>query len=144
MSAVTALQRRRDQASQQPQLHVVEPPPTRHTLTYALLIVAVLGVTIFGAVAFNALAAAAAVETRALDAHVAEAERSYAQLVADVAALEDPARIREAAKDLGMVPAGPVRHLTLERNLPADGASPPTGTPDTTPDPLKPLLSAAR
>ena len=144
MSAVTALQRRRDAAPDRRHLQVVDTPPKRHTLAYALMIVAVLGVTIFGAVAFNALAAAAAVESRALDAHVAEAERTYAQLVADVAELEDPARIRAAAEDLGMVPAGPVRHLTLERNLPADGAAPPTESATPTPDPLKPLLSAAR
>ncbi|MFP4635337.1 MAG: hypothetical protein ACLFRD_05715 [Nitriliruptoraceae bacterium] len=142
MSAVPAPLRRRSQEAEQRHLEVVEPPAVRHTLAYALVIITVLGAAIFGAVSFNALAAAAAVEARALEAEVADAERSYGQLVADVAALEDPARIREAAEDLGMVPAGSVRYVSVERSLPADGAVPPTDTGQGSPDPLKPLLSA--
>ncbi|MFO7777836.1 MAG: hypothetical protein R6V28_05735, partial [Nitriliruptoraceae bacterium] len=80
----------------------------------------------------------------ALERHVGEAERVYAQLVADVATLEDPASVRQSALELGMVAPGPVRHLTLERTLPADGAVPPARTPDATTDPLKPLLSQER
>jgi cell division protein FtsL len=148
VSAVTAPRRRArdtEHAPQQPNhLQVVEAPPKKHTLAYALSIVVLLGAATFGAVSLNALAAAAAVETRTLDAQVADSERLYAQLVADVAALEDPARIRDAATDLGLEPASSVRHLTVERNLPADGVPAPTETPERTPDPLKPLLSAER
>ncbi len=144
MSAVTALQRRARPEPDGRHLQVVDAPARRHTLVYALAIVLVLGAATFGAVALNALAAAAAVESRTLDAQVVDAERQYAQLVADVAALEDPARIRAAAEDLGMVSAESVRHLQVERNLPADGAAPPIETPGARPDPLKPLLSAER
>lgn len=148
MSAVTApLRRARDQQRERRRrnhLEVVGEPVKRHTLAYALVMIVLAGGIVFGAVALNALAAGTSVESRALDAQVAESERLYAQLVADVAALEDPARIREAAFDLGLQPAGPTRFVTVERNLPADGAPASTEVPDATPDPLKPLLSAER
>ncbi|MEX2549660.1 MAG: hypothetical protein WD638_05510 [Nitriliruptoraceae bacterium] len=147
MSAVTAPLRRSRPTllpDDQRHLRVVDEPTTRHTLAYALAMIVVFAAAVFGAVSLNALAAGASVEARALESHVAEAERVYAQGVADVAELEDPARIRAAARELGMVPAGPVRHLALERNLPADGAVPDTRTDRGTPDPLKPLLSADR
>ncbi|MEX2420373.1 MAG: hypothetical protein WD670_01005, partial [Actinomycetota bacterium] len=141
MSAVTApLRRSRELTpSRQPRLEVVPEPLVRHTLAFVLLIVGVLGATVFGAVTLNALAAGAAVEARALETEVAEAERVYAQMVADVASLEDPARIRETALELGLVPSGPARFVTLERNLPADGAVAPTEPDGATTDPLKPL-----
>lgn len=146
MSAVTAPLRRAhdDRAARRRHLRVVDEPVKRHTLAYALVIILTGGAIVFGAVALNALAAGASVEARALEAQVAESERVYAQLVADVAALEDPARIREAALELGLEPAGPARYVAVERNLPADGAPAPTELPDATPDPLKPLLSVER
>ena len=124
-------------------LRVVEESSPRHTLAYVVTILTVLGAAIFGAVALNAMAASESVQARALETDVANAEREYAQLVADVAALENPARIREAALELGMVRNGPSRHVTVERNLPADGAVPPTELPGDGPDPLKPVLSVA-
>jgi hypothetical protein len=99
---------------------------------------------VFGAVTLNALAAAEAVQARALERQVADGERTYSSLVAEVAALEDPGRIRDAALDLGLVPSSPARHLHLDRNLPADGAVVETRLPETAPDPLKPVLSAER
>lgn len=147
MSAVTApLKRTRsgDAPARRRHLQVVEEPVPRHTLAYALAIIAVLAAAIFGAVTLNALAAAAAVEARALETRVADGERGYAQLVADVAALEDPARIRAAALELGLVPAGPGRHVLLERNLPADGAPSPIEVVEGPADPLKPVLSVER
>jgi hypothetical protein len=147
VSAVTApLKRTRpgDAPGRRRHLQVVEEPVARHTLAYALAIIAVLAAAIFGAVTLNALAAAAAVEARELEARVAEGERAYAQLVADVAALEDPARIRAAALDLGLVPSGPGRHVLLERNLPADGAPSPIEVAEGPADPLKPVLSVER
>lgn len=145
MSAVTApLRRSRPAPVTDRHLRVVEEPVTRHALAYGVVMIVVFAAAVFGAVALNALAAGSAVEARALEAHVVEAERRYAQLVADVATLEDPARVRAAALELGMVPPGPVRHLTLERSLPVDRFVPATRTPDATADPLKPLLSMER
>jgi hypothetical protein len=144
VSAVTApLKRTRTVAApdRRPHLEVVGEPVRRHTFLYALLIMATLAGAIFGTVTLNALAAATAVEARELDARVATGERLYAQLVADVAALEDPARIRAAAEELGMVASGPGRLLVLERNLPADGAVSAVDSPSGAADPLKPVLS---
>jgi hypothetical protein len=147
VSAVTApLKRARAATRRDPRGHlrVVQEPRKRHTLLFALVIIAVLAGAVFGTVTLNALAAAQAVESRELEARVADAERSYAQRVADVAALEDPARIRSAALELGLVPAGPGRHVVLARNLPADGAVAELERPGRTADPLKPLLSVER
>jgi hypothetical protein len=146
MSALTA-PLRRSPAPEPPRrrhLRVVEEPRPRHTLRYALAIIVVLGAAIFGTVALNALAATNSVESRELSTRVADAEREYAQLVADVAALEDPARIREAGLDLGLVPATGGRHVTLARPLPADGVVDETVAPGGTTDPLKPVLSVER
>ena len=147
MSAITAPLRRTRAALEPPaqrHLRVVEEPAPRHTLAYAIVMIVVFAVAVFGAVSLNALAAGASVEARALETHVTDAERVYAQLIADVATLEDPARVRAAALDIGMVPPGAVRHLSLERNLPADGAAPEARLPGAAADPLKPLLSAER
>jgi hypothetical protein len=147
MSAVTApLRRAREDvaARRRRHLQVVAEPVPRHTLAYAIVMILVIGATVFGAVTLNALAAGTAVEARELELHVADAERTYAQLVADVAALEDPARIRAGALELGLQPSSPARFVVLERNLPADGAVPPIARPGSTADPLKPLLSVER
>lgn len=148
MSAVTAPLRRARRpavsADGRPHLRVVAEPRRRHTLLYTLATIALMGAAVFGTVTLNALAAAHAVEARGLEARVAEGERHYAQLVADVAALENPARIREAAIELGMVHAGPGRHLVLQRALPADGAVAQPVAPGRTTDPLKPVLSVDR
>ena len=147
MSALTAPLRRApapEPVRRRPHLRVVEEPRPRHTLRYTLLIITVLGAAVFGTVALNAMAATNAVESRELTARVAEAEREYARLVADVAALEDPARIREAGLELGLVPASGGRHVVLERPLPADGAVDDAVEPGSTADPLKPVLSVER
>ncbi|MTV26168.1 hypothetical protein FTX61_12225 [Nitriliruptoraceae bacterium ZYF776] len=146
MSAVATPRRhRREQPgrSQPRHLEVVTPRRPVPTLVYALLTVLVLAAAVFGTVTLNALAAADAVESRALERQVAEGERVHAQLVADVASLEDPARIRATAEDLGLVPAVGGRHLVLERVLPADGATT-EALPGAEADPLKPVLSAQR
>lgn len=147
MSAITAPLRRTDETARHRRsrhLRVAPEPVERHVLVYVLAMLLVGGAVVFGAVSLNALAAGQAVEARTLDAQVAEAERLYAQLVADVAALEDPARIREVALDLGLEPTPPARYVALDRNLPADGAPSPADALATTPDPLKPLLSQER
>lgn len=144
MSAITAPLRRSrptPETTASVQLRVVDEPVVRHTLAYAVVMVLILAAAVFGAVSLNALAAGASVEARALEAQVDVAEREYARLIAEVATLEDPARVRAAAEELGMVAPGPVRHLTLERNLSGDGAAPIGRSSDATTDPLKPLLS---
>jgi cobalt-zinc-cadmium efflux system protein len=83
-------------------------------------------------------------EVASLHVEVADGERTYSSLVAEVAALEDPGRIRDAALDLGLVPSSPARHLHLDRNLPADGAVVETRLPEPAPAPLQPVSSAAR
>jgi hypothetical protein len=152
MSAVTASHRRTARRpdhgpdrrpDRRPDLKVVRPAAPVPTLVYAVAIILILGAAIFGTVSLTALAAGHAVESRELEQRVAEGEREYAQLVADVASLEDPARIREAALDLGLVPAGPSRHLVLDRVLPADGAVT-EAQPGTSADPLKSILSVDR
>lgn len=140
MSAVPVPTRR---APRRPHLQVVRPARPVPTLVYALATIALVAAAVFGTVTLNALGAAQAVEARELDLRIAEAERIYGQLVADVASREDPAAIREAALDLGLVPAGPSRHLPLDRALPADGAGGET-LPGDAADPLKPVLSADR
>lgn len=125
-----------------PYLSVVVERPKRHVLLFGVVLTTLTCALIFGAVSLNAFAASAAVEARELDRVVADAERLYAQQIADLAALENPGRIREAAFALGMIPAGPARHLVLERNLPVDGAVLVSEQRAANPDPLKPLLSA--
>ncbi len=124
---------------------MVAEPRKRHTLRYVLLSMALTGATVFGTVSLNALAAGDAVAARQLEQRVVAAERTYATLVADVARLEDPARIRTAALELGMVPAGSVRFLPVDRTLPADGVQPDlVAQADETTDPLKSVLSVER
>lgn len=120
-----------------PNLHVVEEPRKRHPVVFLTLFV-VLGLAIvFGAVSLNALAAGDAIAVRELDQRLTQAQRDYEGLVADVAALEDPERIRRAAEGLGMVPANSPRYVVLDRSLPADQQQ-----ATATDDPVKPVLSA--
>lgn len=123
-------------------LRVAPPPGRRHTLRYALAALVVAGAAVFGAVSLNAMAAGEAVRAEELQQRVVEARRAHDQLVAEVARLEAPDRIRHAARELGMVPA-PTRHyLTSARPLPSDGAPGRAVRAGETTDPLKPVLSA--
>lgn len=149
MSATTVSPRelakpRATRERERPQLRVVRNARARHTLAYLLAIVVIISAAVFGAVSMNALAAASSVEARNLANQVTEAERGYAYLVAQVASLEDPGRIRQAALDLGLVPSGPARVIQLERHLPVDGAVAAQLDEGLDSDPLKPLLSAER
>jgi len=115
----------------------------RRTLLLALTTALVVVAAVFGAVGLNAMAANASVEARALEAEVAQAEVRYAELIAAVAAKEDPGRIRARALELGMVPAPAARHLLLSRGIGADGLRhPDAGT--LLNDPLKPVLTLER
>lgn len=128
-----------------PQLRVVPEPRQRHTLAYTLVIIALSGVVVFTTVAFNALAAGDAVRARELENEVVDAEQRYGELVAEVARLEDPARIgRVAREDLGMVDPAGAEYLVLDRPLPEDGRGSEEVQAGSSTDPLKPLLSVER
>lgn len=145
MTALPVPVRRRVRPDGRPDLRVVRAPRRRHTLVFTLLYLLVAGGTVFGAVSFNAVAAGDAVQAHRLEREVVEAERRYGLLVAEVARLEDPGRVRRAAVKLGMVPADPPRYLIVERSLPADGAAQEaTVDPGETTDRMKPVLSAER
>ena len=114
-------------------------------IAFTLLYLLVAGATVFGAVSLNALAAGDAVAARTLERDVADAERRYGLLVAEVARLEDPDRVRRVAEKLGMIPADSPRYLLVQRSLPADGLSrEEIVDPGETTDPMKPVLSAER
>jgi hypothetical protein len=124
-----------------PRLELVGERLRSHVLAYTLLTVLAIAASVFGAVALNATAADAAVAARDLERRISEAERQHAELLVAVSTLEDPTRIRELALGMGLVPAGPARHVTLVRALPADGAH---NAPDAElllADELKPILS---
>lgn len=118
-------------------LRVVEEQPRRHPVLYLGLYLVVATLVVLGAVSLNALAAGGAVEARELARQAELAERTHGLLVAEVASLENPSRIREAARQAGLVPAAEPRFLEPPRTLPSDTA--PRAPSD---DELKPLLSA--
>jgi cell division protein FtsL len=115
----------------------------RRTLILALMTALVIVSAVFGIVGLNALAANASVDARNLERQVARAEVRYAELVASVAAKEDPGRIRELAMELGLVPSSAARHLLLSRGIPADGLRHPDASVMVA-DPLKPVLTQGR
>lgn len=124
-----------------PELAVVRAAQPRHALAWLVATIVLLGGAVLGAVALNALAAADSVAARALEQQVAEAERLHAELVAEVAHLDAPERIRQVAIDeLGMVEAPNPRYVLLGRSLPSDGH----GVRRPQGDPLKPVLAAER
>lgn len=147
MSAVPLPRRRLRpfERARAPHLRVVPTPKRRHTALFVLLYLLIAGATVLGAVSLNAMAAGDAVEARELDAALVENERRYGQLVAEVAELESPERIRAAALELGMVPSDAPRYLVVQRVLPADGAARDAvvDAGETT-DPMKPVLSQER
>ncbi len=128
-----------------PRLRVVPEPRERHTLAYTMVIIALSGVVVFTTVAFNALAAGDAVRARQLDNEVADAQQRYGELVAEVARLEDPARIgRVAREELDMVAPAGAEYLVLDRSLPEDGRGSEEVQAGSSTDPLKPVLSVER
>lgn len=147
MSALPARPRRRPAppGGRPGHLRLVRPSGPRHTLRFAVVLLLVAATAVFGAVSLNALAAERAVVAHRLEERVAEEERRYEQLLADVSALEDPARIRRiAVEELGMVPPREVRVLRLHRSLPADAGPARGERAGIAADPLKPILSQER
>ncbi len=129
-----------------PPLRLVPSVPRRRRLAFAVLLSSIGTVAVFATVAINALAAGDAVAALHAERAVQEAEARYTQLVASVARLEDPARIRRVAtEELGMIPARGARFLVLERpthdNHAAAGERAGEGMQG---DPLKPVLSVQR
>lgn len=124
-----------------PGLRVV-PDPARHPLLWAGAALLVLALGVFGAVAASALAAEGAVTAAQLEDAVGDARATHAELLVEVAALEDPARIASVAAELGLVRADQPRLLPVRRVLPADGAAADRGVEaGDSPDRLKPLLA---
>ncbi len=118
-------------------LRVVEEQPRRHPVVFLALYLVFATLVVLGAVSLNALAAGDAVQARELGRAVEVAERDNGLLTAEVASLENPAQIRQAAETAGLVKADNPRFLEPGRTLPADTA--PTAPTD---DEMKPLLSA--
>lgn len=136
---------RRSQGAWRPDLRLVPQPQRRHRLLLVGSVVALCASAVFATVALSALAAGDAVGTRALERRVADAERRYEELVAEVARLEDPARIeRVATEELGLVRAEGARFLVLRPALPQDAADQTEVAAGDRPDPLKPVLSLER
>lgn len=126
-------------------LRLVTPAPTRHTRLLSALLALIAAVMVFGTVAVNALGAADAIEARGLQAEVADAERRYAVLVAEVARLEHPGRIEQiATEELGMVAPTDAHFLVLDRTLPEDRRGTGEVVAGDRTDPLKPVLSVER
>jgi cell division protein FtsL len=145
MSAIAVQQPRRLRAVESSVAPVEIPAPTtgRRTLVLALATAVTVVTVVFGIVGLTALAANSAVEARNLERQVAQAERRYAELVAEVAAKEDPGRIRELALELGLVPSTSARHLVLSRGIEADGLRH-SDSGVMLGDTLKPLLTQER
>ena len=125
----------------------VRPQPVasgRRTLGLALGTALVIVAAVFGIVALTAMAADSAVEARSLERAVAQSERRYAELVAELAAKEDPSRIRLLALELGLVPSPAARHLILSRGIDADGARQRDDAGPVLADPLKSVLTQGR
>ncbi len=126
-----------------PSLRLVADTPARHTLTYLMLYVLLIGGTVFAAVSLNAMAASRSLQAHTLEREVTVQERDYAHLLAEVARLEAPSRIRAEALQMGLVVGGEPTYLFLERQLAADevvGEVAVGGEADR----LKPVLSVSR
>jgi hypothetical protein len=144
MSAVALQSPRRLRLVEEPEAVAAPVAATgRRTLFLALTTALVIVSAVFGIVGLNAMAADAAVQARALELQVAREEVRYAELIAMVAAKEDPGRIRARALELGLVPSSAARHLILSRGIETDGLRHPDAGVMVS-DPLKPVLTQER
>ncbi|MFN2557754.1 MAG: hypothetical protein ABR592_12985 [Nitriliruptorales bacterium] len=146
MSAVPLHTPPRAVSPEPPPLRLVPSLPRRRRLAFVVLLSTLATAAVFVTVAINALAAGDAVAALHAERAVEEAEGRYTELVARVARLEDPARIRRVAtEELGMVPARGAKFLVLERapseEHATDGERAGAGMQG---DPLKPVLSVQR
>lgn len=131
----------RPSAEPRARLEVVQVTRPNHPVLWLVAVIAMLAASVLGAVSLNALAAADSVAARQLELEVAEAERLHSDLIAEVAHLDAPERIRQVATEqLGMIEANAPRYVVLGRSLPSDN----TGVDAPSGDPLKPVLAAER
>lgn len=127
MSATTtavARPKARERVRQTPprrHLRVVDRAPRRHTGLFLVVYVLVAAGFVLGAVSLNALAAQDSIAIRELNRELVVDQRTYDRLVADVATLEDPARIALLAEQMGMIPADGVRLVVPATGLDSDG-----------------------
>lgn len=131
----------RTRSVERPRLELVRPARPKRPLLWLVAVITMLAGSVLGSVSLNALAAADSVAARQLELQVADAERIHADLIAEVAHLDAPERIRQVAvEQLGMIEAESPRYVVLGRSLPSDkhGVDAPDG------DPLKPVLAAER
>lgn len=114
-----------------PELRVVEPRRRLRTgPTFALGAVLAFGIA-FAVVACQVALLQGQERLDRLDAEIAESTDRYQQLRLDVAQLESPARIIEAATTtLGMVPPPAITYLTPEGAVTVPGAADPAVVPD--------------
>jgi cell division protein FtsL len=144
MSAVAVQSTRHLRIVEEPEVvEVAELASGRRTLVLVLMTALVIVAMVFGVVGLNAMAANASVEARNLERQVQRSEIRYAQLIAEVAAKEDPARIRGLALELGLIPSSAARHLRMSRSIEADGLRHPDASVMLS-DPLKPVLTQER
>jgi cell division protein FtsB len=85
------------------------------TWAYSLVAGLLLSAGVIGVVALNALAAEASFQARALEADISDLTLRHDDLVAAVATLEAPARVREVARtQLGLIEPEQPGFLTLD------------------------------
>jgi cell division protein FtsL len=129
MSAAALRLIRRDGPPSPARLRLVASAPRTSRMALVLLIVAAIGV--FGVVSVGAMTAEAAVSVRELETDVDDLKRRYELLVADVAELESPDRIRREARRAGMVEADDPTFLVVDGNGRFALHDPADGTVDT-------------
>jgi cell division protein FtsL len=115
-----------------PRLHVVDRPRRRLRTGPTFVLGAVLAAGIaFAVVACQVALAQGQERLDTLDAQIAEATDRYQQLRLDVAELESPARIVDAATtDLGMVSPPAITYLTPDGAVTVAGTADPAVVPD--------------
>lgn len=107
VAALTERARHAEPGAARPPLRVV-PSRARHRSSLAprVLLAALTCLGVFGTVTLNAVAAEASFRARTLAAEVSALQMRHDELVADVASLSAPDRVRAVARGhLGLVPA---------------------------------------
>ena len=109
MSAVhaTAVQRARAQTPQpRPRLRVVPAPAQARTrVPFVMLCMAVLATALLGALLLNTSMAQGAYSRLDLQARLAQSAQAQQQMAGELESAASPARLAEAARALGMLPA---------------------------------------
>lgn len=119
-------------------------PQIRLTPRGGVTIVVLLFVALFLVAVSHALLIESQVRLDDLDSKVAEEQAQYENLRQEIADLESPARIQEAASELGMVPAGDTVWITPEQPVSSSTTEDSTEeeSPDTSNAAVKPYLGS--